>query len=594
MSSTISEGVVFLERGDLANAERLALSILARETSPDALHLMGLVRLEQNRPDAALDFLQRSLAARPAQPNVLVNLGKTFKILGSLAEAAPAFEAALAARPDLAEAIYELGDLQYCAGDHPAAEASFRKLLALEPHHLQAKLCLGVILANSGRPAEAEALLGEGLIQARDTGLKAGFVYHLAFAQYLQGKQKEALHHFTLASRLDASLNADLNRADLLEEMQRSGEAAALLEQLLAREPDNVRAHAAYNNLLHRLGRDEEFLASYDRAPRSPALLAGKADLLLKKGRQAEAHDLFAEVLKSEPNHIEAAIGAATSLNELNRHGEAAALLEQVLKYNPQSAALAQNLACALLQMRDPQKAAAIAEQSLRLAPGDQSSLALLGTAWRMLGDGRDELLNGYDDLMQVFDLEPPPGFSSMADFNEELNEWLSGFHTATREPLEQSLRGGSQTRGNIFGQGHALAEKLKSRIDQAITSYIAAVKPDAHHPFRGRRGRGFRFQGSWSSRLRDCGFHVNHIHPGGWISSCYYVALPEAVKDEDSKQGWIKFGEPSFEVGLSMRRAIQPKPGRLVLFPSYMWHGTIPFRDNAARTTIAFDAVPR
>jgi hypothetical protein len=29
------------------------------------------------------------------------------------------------------------------------------------------------------------------------------------------------------------------------------------------------------------------------------------------------------------------------------------------------------------------------------------------------------------------------------------------------------------------------------------------------------------------------------------------------------------------------------------VLFPSYMWHGTIPFRDAALRTTIAFDAVP-
>ena len=42
-----------------------------------------------------------------------------------------------------------------------------------------------------------------------------------------------------------------------------------------------------------------------------------------------------------------------------------------------------------------------------------------------------------------------------------------------------------------------------------------------------------------------------------------------------------------------SIRRAIQPKPGRLVLFPSYMWHGTIPFHADAVRTTIAFDVVP-
>jgi hypothetical protein len=61
-------------------------------------------------------------------------------------------------------------------------------------------------------------------------------------------------------------------------------------------------------------------------------------------------------------------------------------------------------------------------------------------------------------------------------------------------------------------------------------------------------------------------------------------------------RQGWIKFGEPAFKVTLKdpIRRAIQPRPGRLVLFPSYMWHGTVPFRDAQARTTIAFDVVPK
>jgi hypothetical protein len=67
-------------------------------------------------------------------------------------------------------------------------------------------------------------------------------------------------------------------------------------------------------------------------------------------------------------------------------------------------------------------------------------------------------------------------------------------------------------------------------------------------------------------------------------------------VKDETAQQGWIKFGEPSLQVALKtpVRRTIQPTAGRLVLFPSYMWHGTIPFHDAAARTTIAFDVVPR
>ena len=591
--NSIAKAVEFLERGDLINAARAAAA--AGESDPDGLHLLGLVRCEQNLHAEALEFFHRSLARRPGHPHVLTNLGKTLKFLGRNDEAASAFKAALASQPELGDALCELGELQYRAGDYAQAETSLRKVLEQMPRHTQAKLWLGLVLKDSGRADEAEALLGEGLIQARETSLKAAFVYHLASAQYQQGKKTDALDNFALAAQLHPQMNtdADLKRAEILEDVQRFDEAASLLERILAREPDNALVHAAYNNLIYRLGRDEKFLSSYDRAPKSPALLASKAGLLLKNGRQAEAHRLYAEVLRSGPDNIEAAIGAATALNGLKRSQEAVALLEQALKHNPQRAELRQNLACALLQLNDPQKAAAMAEQSLRIAPADQSSLAVLGTAWRMMGDARDEELNGYDELIQVFDLEPPQGYSSMEDFNIELNAWLSGLHTSVREPLEQSLRRGSQTPGHIFGQGHMLADKLKIRIEEAIASYLAAMKPDAGHPFRGRGGRGFRFQGSWSSRLRDGGFHVNHIHQGGWISSCYYVALPETVKNESGKQGWIKFGEPNFEVGLSMRRAIQPKAGRLVLFPSYMWHGTVPFHENASRTTIAFDAIP-
>ena len=68
-------------------------------------------------------------------------------------------------------------------------------------------------------------------------------------------------------------------------------------------------------------------------------------------------------------------------------------------------------------------------------------------------------------------------------------------------------------------------------------------------------------------------------------------------MKDEKEKQGWIKFGESGFtqlgDKNPPPRRTVQPQPGRLVLFPSYMWHGTVPFHGPTPRTTIAFDVVP-
>ena len=114
-------------------------------------------------------------------------------------------------------------------------------------------------------------------------------------------------------------------------------------------------------------------------------------------------------------------------------------------------------------------------------------------------------------------------------------------------------------------------------------------------HPFLARRAKRFRYAGAWSSLLRDQGFHVNHLHPEGWVSSCYYVTVPAETENPETRNGWIKFGEPSLEVPLKnpIRRAVQPIPGRLVLFPSYMWHGTVPLQAPSPRTTIAFDVTP-
>ena len=52
-----------------------------------------------------------------------------------------------------------------------------------------------------------------------------------------------------------------------------------------------------------------------------------------------------------------------------------------------------------------------------------------------------------------------------------------------------------------------------------------------------------------------------------------------------DGHAGWLALGEPQAELGLDLPpfRLIEPKPGRLVLFPSTMWHGTAPVRRRAS-----------
>ncbi len=379
--------------------------------------------------------------------------------------------------------------------------------------------------------------------------------------------------------------------AEKLQDEGRFEEALALYRQLLVREPLNVHLHNDYNGLLYRLNRSEDYLKSFDRAPPNRVLYFAKARFLMHGQRHGEAAEVFAAILARDPNDKHAGGGLATALSRLGRHDEAASRFDALLARHGSDANLFGNAAAAAIASADAARALTLSEKGHALQPENQVCLALMSAAYRLLGDERDESLNGYDELIGVFDLEPPRGFSSMADFNAELDGYLNRLHPTTREHVGQSLRGGSQTVEQVFGAGHALIDKLEQRIKETVGRYIAGLKADARHPFTARRKKGFAWSGSWSSRLADKGYHANHFHPEGWISSCYYVAVPQAVTDGQS--GWIKFGEPDFDLMLAPRRKIQPAPGRLVLFPSYMWHGTIPFSAATARTTIAFDAVP-
>jgi tetratricopeptide (TPR) repeat protein len=586
-----------LRTGNLAAAE-IALAPFFRgqlPAGPDLLNIAGTLRMNQGRLAEAAALFAPAAKAVPQEPVFSFNLGLTLSRLGRVEDAEAALRATLANKPDFEPALFELGALLHRGGKLEEAEQNLRKVLALSPGNAHAALALGAILVDAGRPDEAEAVLGRGLAAAKQPRLKAQLCLPLSQALRRQRKDDAALAVLDDAQALAPDMpGLARHRAETLQHLSRFEEAIAILQAELARTPADPALHLDYNAMLYQLGRQDDLLKSFDAAPQTRDLLLGKAYLLARQNRHAEAHSIYAGLQARDPGDRLAATGVAQLLTKMGRHAEAVALFESLLQgsHDPKLSGIA---AEAALAGSDPQKAAWICEQGLVRDPHSAACLAMLSIASRIMEDGRDDAINRYDSLVRNFDLEPPQGFSSMEDFNAELNASLDRLHPKSREFIDQSLRGGTQTPGHLFPANLPLVNLLKQRIDAAVARYIAELAEDAAHPLLSRRGKGFRYSGSWSSRLADCGYHFNHIHPDGWISSCYYVALPDAVKDETARQGWIKFGEPALEVALKdpVRRAIQPASGRLVLFPSYMWHGTIPFHDARPRTTIAFDVVP-
>lgn len=219
------------------------------------------------------------------------------------------------------------------------------------------------------------------------------------------------------------------------------------------------------------------------------------------------------------------------------------------------------------------------------LMAGGRDFWPYVALGWRLTQDSRWHWLEGNERLVSIIDLDEAQSGSLI-----ELARRLRSLHLTVSEPPEQTLRGGTQTDGPLFHRIDPEIRQLKAAIEVAVRQHIDQLPPlDPKHPTLAmRRADPIHFAGAWSVRLRSEGYHVDHVHPAGWISSAFYVVVPDQLSQDHG--GWLSLGEVRDLVPtLPPIRLIEPRPGRLVLFPSIMWHGTRAF-PAGERITIAFD----
>lgn len=377
-------------------------------------------------------------------------------------------------------------------------------------------------------------------------------------------------------------------RGHLLADLGRFAEAEAALREAVRLKPQFVEAAQGLAALMPQLGRADEALDGFrDALMRAPdigivwveAMAAAKAQgdwAQLLEWSEAAERRFGADTLIS--------VYAAQALDRLGRSDKAQAKLVSALASEPDYAPGQATLAHVLIRRGDYRGAERAALAATRLAPNEQSGWALLATIWRQMDDPREDWLCRYDQLIMPMEIGLPDGFAGN----------LNQRHLATAHPGDQSLRSGTQTPGMLFQSADPLIGRFAEGLRDVIEARLTALPSEAGHPFLARNTGRIAFSASWSVRLRDQGYHVSHMHPAGWLSSALYVSLPPEVAAGDG-QGILMFGVPDAALGLDLppRRTVQPREGLLVLFPSYLWHGTAPFRSASPRLTVAFDALP-
>lgn len=599
LRGVLQNAAEFLKRGDADRARRLLESLpaaLARH--PDRLHLLGLVHKAEGRFDIAEESLRASLEAEPRQPAVLNNLGNVLKARDRVSDAEQAYRQALALQGDFFDAGKNLGMLlaalnrdadarpllEQAARQSPGDPAvgttlgqcyrrlgmfeqsadCFRQVLRSHPQHGNALVGLGETLRMVGRPAEAAACFDE----AADLGWN--------------------------------SIELHVARADVAADEGHYDEAIAGYERVLEEAPDHVPAHVQLSEVRWQLGVEtrygESFRQVLARSPDSPRMLAAWCEGLANTGagdealRQLEAHS---ELVERDPLLLAARAKRQAAHHDLDAAAES---FRRARTLAPDDTAVALDYAQFAIYRGDYESALAALDVAERQRPEDQLLWACRGLCWRLMGDERAAWLNDHELLVRTYEIEPPARFGSLTSFLEAVAECLGQLHRTQSAPAHQSLRGGTQTAARLFFRPDRVIQELRAALAQAVQHYIDALPEDAQHPMLRRRSQAFQFAGSWSVRLRSGGYHVNHVHPQGWISSSHYVAVPEDLGGAPGNPaGWLKFGESGLALGERevVSKLVKPEPGAVTLFPSYFWHGTVPFESAEPRITTPFDVTP-
>lgn len=451
------------------------------------------------------------------------------------------------------------------------------------PADAELALLHGVALRLEQRLVEAVDVFAAALAAgARDPALLQG----LAQTRYEVGLPAAAL--FAQAQSANpANLEILRNHAAALAAEGDFAAAAAMLEAALADQPAWLDGHKALSVMRWTSGDTARFADSYAAAL---TVQPGNAELWLAWFRAlAQTRDWAATgvvldcaeaALGESPALLVARLFVASESGDLAGTdallGRTAAIQGETInlcrvRHFLRTGRLAEAEAVALPQVITPS------------APLFWPYVSLI---WRMAGDARSEWLDRPDQFIRPVDVD-----LSAAEL-AELAEVLRGLHVMERPYIEQSVRGGTQTDRSVIQRHEPIIRLAKARWLDAIRSYVAGLPPyEQGHPLLGLPRGELLVEGSWSVRLLRQGYNVPHNHPVGWLSTAFYIALPTGAQLGPAPAGHIAFGTAPEELGLDLPAycTIEPRVGRTAVFPSTMWHRTMPFEDGE-RLVMALD----
>ena len=374
-----------------------------------------------------------------------------------------------------------------------------------------------------------------------------------------------------------------------LVELSKFDAAENILKRALDLAPSDPDVHHFLGIAAYRSGRFDlatSRLAEAIRLAPTYAEAHNNLGIILLEGRQLDqAAARFECAIKLKPNYAAAYANLGNARRQLGELDAAIASYRRAIAINGNHKEAHYWLAGVLISKGDFDAATQICRDCLRIDPLCQHALAYSSIA--AFGLAKEE---SYDFSNMIAKMQINVDAAAL---NKSLIADIRTHPTLKWEPYDRVTRGGWVTRDLLSAPTPSI-DKFESALRCSIDEYIKSMPLRPGHPFFGTAPTNYRLT-LIASILQDGGRHPPHVHEGAWLSGVYYAQIPPTINaSDDMYLGWLEFGRPNVslpaELDLPIYR-IAPEAGTIVMFPSYMFHNTVPYLGPGERIGVAFDA---
>lgn len=386
MPSQLSTALDLHRAGQLSAAAQLYQQILLAEAdNPEALHLLGVLRLQQGDPAKAVELVARAVALEPSVPAFHANLAEAYRTQGQLERALGCCRTALQLFPDYPEALHNLGVVLHGLGRHAESIEPLRRAVELQPDFAAAHNALGMSQRELGNIDEAMAHFQQAVaLQPEYAPART----NLGLMLLDRDQKEEALAHCQEAARLLPNVAAmHHNLGNALRLLERPVDARAAYLEALRLDPNLSRSQAHLGLVLQKEGKLDDALPWLKRAvelePENADYWTWLADLHDQREDSLEALHAWEKVVILAPERAEAHGSLGWALQEEGRLKEAEEQFLLAQKLEPTAGGPHVSLGGLHEERGELDRAEAAFREALRLQPTFAVPYARLATLLR-------------------------------------------------------------------------------------------------------------------------------------------------------------------------------------------------------------------